>query len=529
MSTPQVVRAQGMPAAAPAPAASITAQEPFTFVLFGATGDLSGRKILPALFALWQGHFLPESFLIVGVAIENLTDDQFREHARQSVSEHGRLKPASADEWAQFARHLGYQSVNFGQADSYRGLATRLGDLEKQHNLPGNRLFYLAVAPAFFASVIEQLSAHQLIRHQGDGPPWGRVVIEKPFGRDLASALALDQQIHRFLHEDQIFRIDHYLGKETVQNMLAFRFGNAIFEPLLNSYFVDHVQITVAETVGMEGKRGAYYDTAGALRDVGQNHLLQLLAFTAMNAPGGLKATNIRAEKLRVLQNLVPLAGADVARKVVRGQYRAGTVEGKPVPAYRDEVAVPHGSNTEAYVAMRVEIDNWRWAGVPFLLRTGKRMAKHVTEIAIQFKLRKLRYPGRIEIEHDGMDLTQAEANALIFRIQPDEGISLSFLTKRPGLGLALRPVHMEFDYETSFHQQLPEAYERLILDAVRGFQLLFMHSDEVDAQWQFVTPVLEAWQAQPPPDFPNYDAGSWGPAEAERLLEGCQGKWRQP
>jgi glucose-6-phosphate 1-dehydrogenase len=529
MTTAQVIRV-ATPEAAPALANQAAAHEPVSIILFGATGDLAGRKLLPALFALWQGNFLPPAFVIVGSASNQLTDEQFRQRARQAVQEHGRLQPASADEWDRFARHLYYHAVNFNAPDSYRGLMGKLDSLRQQHNLPGNRLFYLAIAPSFFAPVIEQLAAHGLVEKSNNGnPTWSRVVIEKPFGRDLASARALDKSIHRYLHEEQIYRIDHYLGKETVQNLLAFRFANGIFEPLLNNHFVDHVQITVAETVGMEGRRGGYYDQAGALRDVMQNHVLQLLAYTAMNAPGGLKAANIRSEKLRILQNLIPITGDEVAHRVVRGQYGAGVVEGKPVPAYREETGVAKDSRTETYVALRVQIDVWRWAGVPFLLRTGKRLPRRVTEVAVRFQAPPLRHPGALEREHDGCDLCAMEANVLIFRIQPDEGISLSFLTKRPGLGFALQPVQMEFQYQRAFRLGLPEAYERLILDALKGYQLLFMHSDEVAAQWAFVTPILEAWAAAPPPAFPNYAAGTWGPAEADRLAEGCEGGWRQP
>lgn len=529
MTQAHVVRAQGRPFAQTESIAAVAAQEPVCLILFGATGDLAGRKLMPALFALWQGKFLPESFAIVGSAIESLNDDQFRQRARDDIQAHGRLKPASADEWNRFASHLYYQSVNFTSPASYRDLSARLQALEKQHGLTGNRLFYLAIAPTFFARVIEQLAGNQLVRLPAANQPWSRVVIEKPFGQDLTSALALDQDIHRFLHEDQVFRIDHYLGKETVQNILAFRFGNSVFEPILSNQFVDHVQITVAETVGMEGKRGAYYDHAGALRDVGQNHMLQLLAYAAMDAPGGLKPINIRTEKLRILRNLLPITGDDVARLVVRGQYGAGTVEQQAVPAYRDEVAVAKDSNTEAYVALRVQIDTWRWAGVPFLLRTGKRLPHRLTEIAIRFKQQALRHPGEFAVDLDGCNFDDSDANVLVFRIQPNEGISFSFLTKRPGLGFALRPVRMDFDYQEAFHVPLPEAYERLLLDAVKGNQLLFMRSEELDAQWAFVTPILEAWQKQPPPKFPNYAAGTWGPTDADRLLEDCQGGWRRP
>ncbi len=390
-------------------------------------------------------------------------------------------------------------------------------------------MFYLAIAPSFFAPVIDQLHGHGLIHRYTPKQPWYRVVIEKPFGRDLATAHALDSDIHRFLQEDQIYRIDHYLGKETVLNMMAFRFANAIFEPLLNSQFVDHVQITVAETVGMEGHRGSYYDHAGAIRDVMQNHVLQLLSYAAMDAPGGLKGSNVRNEKLRVLRNLVPITGDHVAESVVRGQYSAGVVDGEKVPAFRDEFGVAKDSVTETYVAMRIYIDLWRWAGVPFLVRTGKRLPKRATEIAIRFKDRPLRKTPTMEVEMDGVGEIAPQPNVLAFRIQPDEGISLSFVTKLPGMGFSLQPVRMDFDYEQAFHVGLPEAYERLLLDAIKGIPMLFMRSDEVDAQWEFITPILEAWQKSPPKNFPNYAAGTWGPEEANRLVEDVQGEWREP
>jgi glucose-6-phosphate 1-dehydrogenase len=505
------------------------AQEPLTLILFGATGDLSGRKILPALFALWRGNFLPKQFAIVGVAIDKLSDDQFRDMARTSINEHGRLKPADDDEWRKFASLLAYQSVDFSNAVSFDALGKRISAVEAQQHLPGNRLFYLAVAPSFFASAVDQLHGHGLIHRFMPDRPWYRVIIEKPFGHDLTTARALDADIHRFLQEDQIYRIDHYLGKETVLNMMAFRFANAIFEPLLNCQYVDHVQITVAETVGMEGHRGSYYDKAGALRDVVQNHLLQLLAYAAMDAPGGLKGANVRTEKLRVLRNLLPITNHNVEKRVIRGQYGLGTVEGEPVKAYRDEFGVAKDSNTETFVALHTEIDLWRWAKVPFLLRTGKRMAQHTTEIGIRFKDRPLREMPSMEVEMDGIGAIAPLPNALVFRIQPDEGISLSFVTKQPGMGFSLQPVQMDFDYGQTFHDGLPEAYERLLLDAIKGISMLFMRSEEVDAQWEFVTPILEAWQTLPPPKFPNYAAGTWGPSEAEQIMNICQGSWHQP
>jgi len=431
--------------------------------------------------------------------------------------------PPSQDAWERFAGRLRYHALVFDDASAYAGLAAALA----ADGACGTaaRVFYLAADPAFFMPIIENLGRAGLLR--GGGQPAVRVVIEKPFGRDLESALALSRGVAAVLDEEQVYRIDHYLGKETVLNILSFRFGNAIFETLFNSRYVDHVQITVAETVGMEGRRGQYYDTAGALRDVVQNHALQLLGLVAMEPPAVFAPKEIRDEKVKVLRSLRPIAAGAAGQQVVRGQYVAGTVDDRPAPAYRAEYGVDPRSTTETYVALRLLIDNWRWAGVPFLLRTGKRLARRTTEIAVQFKQPPLHLFTTVECVGDVCDISQAKPNVLVFRIQPDEGISLLFSAKRPGMLFQLHPVQMDFFYNQAFPAALPEAYERLLLDAVRGDSTLFTRNDEVQAAWEFLDPILRSWSGPKPPPLHFYEAGTWGPPAADSLLEGCGAQWR--
>ena len=509
-------------------AAALRPDQPATVVIFGATGDLAARKLVPALFNLHLQQLLPEHFSVVAVARRDMTNEAFAKLMLAAVRTHSRTQPVSEEAWARFVGNIHYYSLVFDDAAGYGALAQRLENIEGARGAARVRLFYLATAPSFFLPIIQSLGQAGLVR-RNDDQPCCRVVIEKPFGRDLESAVALNRDICRVLTEDHIYRIDHYLGKDTVQNILTFRFGNAIFDPLFNNKYVDHLQITVAESVGMEGRRGQYYDTAGALRDVIQNHGLQLLCLVAMEPPAVLQAKAIRDEKLKVLQSLRPLMAADVREHVVRGQYTAGQVGGASVHPYRGEESVAPQSLTETYVALRLGIDNWRWAGVPFLLRTGKRLAERVTEIVVQFKHPPLHYFTNVECVGEVCDISRAKPNMLIFRIQPDEGISLTFSAKRPGMLLQTHAVEMDFVYDRSFAIALPEAYEHLLLDALRGDSTLFMRSDEVESAWRFVDPVLQAWQADDPPPLCFYPAGTWGPPQADRLLAGCDGQWQTP
>jgi glucose-6-phosphate 1-dehydrogenase len=493
-----------------------------TLVIFGASGDLSRRKLVPALYYLQRAGYLPDRYAVVGFSRTAMSDEAYRDSMREALQEQVEDGEVQADNPLINALH--YQPGNADDAESFKKLKDKLERLDDERNLPGNRLFYLSVAPEFFTTIIRNLCTAGLICDRRD-KAWSRVIIEKPFGRDLDSARKLNADVTALLDESQIYRIDHYLGKETVQNLMSFRFGNSIFEPLFNQKYVDNVQITVAETLGMEGRRGAYYDTAGALRDMVQNHLLQLLSLIAMEPSAALDAQSIRDEKVKVLRALVPLTRREVTNLTVRGQYGVGECDGQFVKGYRQEEGVNPQSNTETYVAVRINIDNWRWAGVPFFLRSGKRLAKRVSEVAIEFKHPPLHLFRNLADAEENMP--QPKSNVLVLRIQPDEGISLSFACKRPGMRVQLADVNMDFFYGQAFQQRSPEAYERLLLDALRGDASLFTRSDEVEYAWRFITSIHEGWASLPPPKFPNYYPFTDGPDEANRLMAGTLTHWR--
>jgi glucose-6-phosphate 1-dehydrogenase len=502
--------------------------QPCVFVIFGASGDLTRRKLIPALYNLAVSRLLPPGMTILGFALTESSEDQFRANMREAVAQFSRRKPVDEAVWADFASRLHYVSGKFESPDSYQRLRSRLDELDKTNGTRGNRIYYLAIPPSAFRAVNDNLSAAGLVSSETDR--YTRIIIEKPFGRDLASANALNADLHRVFTENQIFRIDHYLGKETVQNLVALRFGNTIFEPLWNRNHIDHVQVTAAEDIGVEG-RGKFYEEAGASRDIVQNHLLQLLMVTAMEPPVAFTADEVRDEKVKVLRALKPILGDDVARLTVRGQYGPGHFAGKPAPGYREEPNVSPTSNVETFVAMRLEIDNWRFAGVPIYIRAGKRLAKRTTEISVHFKhvphalLKHDRLASRPGETSDG---SRVEPDVLAIRIQPDEGIGLRFVAKVPGPSMTLRPVTMDFRYGSTFGGSGPEAYERLILDALLGDPTLFARADEVSAAWRFMTPILEAWEKSPPADYPNYAAGTWGPKPAFDLIERDGRAWRR-
>jgi glucose-6-phosphate 1-dehydrogenase len=502
----------------------IRAEDPMVVVIFGASGDLAKRKLIPALCQLEHGGYLPARYAVIGFSRTPMTDEAYREAMRGALNEClGDGGGVAADDPLVQALH--YQPGNGDDPASFEALRAKIAALEQARQLPGNRLFYLSVAPALFPVIVSNLAAAGLI-HPPHAPVWSRVIIEKPFGHDLESARALTVSIREVLDESQIYRIDHYLGKETVQNILSFRFGNSIFEPLFNHRYVDSVQITVAETLGMEGNRGAYYDTAGALRDMVQNHMMQLLCLIAMEPPSALEAQAVRDEKVKVLRALVPMTREEVAAHTVRGQYGVGEREGQIVHGYRQEKGVRPDSVTETHVALRIALENWRWAGVPFFMRSGKRLAAQMSEIAVRFK-RPPMLLFREFAAREGWEPPKPHGNWLVLRIQPDEGINLSFACKRPGMQLQLQEVTMDFIYDAAFQQRSPEAYERLLLDALRGDASLFTRSDEVEHAWRYISSIHAGWAALPPPSFPNYYPFTEGPVEAERLMQGTSARWR--
>jgi glucose-6-phosphate 1-dehydrogenase len=493
--------------------------EPCTVVIFGATGDLTHRKLIPAFYNLAAVGDLPPQFKVVGFARRDKTDDGFRAEMEADNRKHSRQ--GHKDElWANFSQTIHYHRSEFEDLDGYKALAKLLDQFDEERGAPANRLFYLASAPEYFKPILEMLRAAGL-----NEPPqgkWARVVCEKPFGKDLASARSLNEVVAETFEEKDTYRIDHYLGKETAQNIMVLRFANNLFEPNWNNRYIDHVQITCAENLGMEGGRGGYYDTAGALRDMVQNHLFQLLSLVAMEPPTDLSADSVRDEKVKVIRALRPLVGPKaVGENIVRAQYTSGYVDGVPRPGYRQEDRVNPESKTESYVALRLFVDTWRWQGVPFYIRVGKQLPKKATEISVHFKkppqvpFATARLPGHSE-------------NTLVLRIQPDEGIALRILCKQPGLALSMQQVKMDFHYSSSFGKSSPEAYERLLLDAMAGDATLFARRDEVENAWKFIDELEKAWHtSKEPPLMCEYPAGSWGPKEADDLLRKDGREWR--
>jgi glucose-6-phosphate 1-dehydrogenase len=492
--------------------------EPCAMVIFGASGDLTKRKLLPALYNLSRERLIPAGFSVVGFARHPLGDASFRQTVLEGINHFSRSRPVQPAVWDSFAQGISYLQSDYDNPDGYRELAALLARLDEERGTGGNRVFYLATPPGAYSAIIRHLGESGLAQPTHPNA-WARIIVEKPFGTDLPSAVALNRELAQYFREDQIYRIDHYLGKETVQNILVFRFANGIFEPIWNRRYVDHVQITVSESIGLEG-RGHYYDESGALRDMVQNHLLQLLSLVAMEPPVTFDADAVRGEKVKVLHAVRPLHPADVPRVTVRGQYGPGTVGAEDVPGYREEPGVAPDSNTPTYVAWKLFLDNWRWADTPFYLRTGKRLPRRVSEIAIQFK----RAPHLLFRQSaEGL-----EPNVLVLRIQPNEGIALRAGAKVPGPTIQIRAINLDFLYGQSFGVEQPEAYERLLLDCMLGDSTLFTRSDEVEAAWRLLTPILDHWAAILPTDFPNYAAGTWGPEAADALIEEDGRRWRR-
>ncbi len=492
--------------------------DPCVLVIFGATGDLTARRLLPALYNLAHEGQLPSHFACVGFARREKTDTQFRDEMYNAVNQHSRTQPIDHEVWQTFSEQLFYHRSEFDNDEGYRSFAERLKTLDAAFGTKGNRVYYLSTPPSHFPTIVQKLQQHGLLYDEKTHPTrFSRIVIEKPFGHDLPTAIDLHRTMSTALREKQIYRIDHWLGKETVQNLLVLRFANAIFEPIWNNKYIDNIQITVAEQEGV-GTRGRFYEEAGALRDIVQNHMMQLLSLVAMEPPVNLSGDSIRDEKVKALSAIRPIRKDQVDRCTVRGQYGPGFENGEPVVGYRQEQNVPPTSHIETFVALELFIDNWRWAGVPFFLRAGKRLPKRATEIAIFFK----EAPGVLFNA-----IVPNEKNALVFRIQPDEGISVKMNSKVPGGSFLIQPVKMDFRYSSYFGTTPPEAYERLLCDCMLGDQTLFARQDEVLASWNFFQPILQHWQTTPMNDSTNYPAGTWGPEEANRMIQREGRSWR--
>ncbi|MBI5576841.1 MAG: glucose-6-phosphate dehydrogenase [Deltaproteobacteria bacterium] len=506
--------------AGPHAAAGIEPPPPGLLVIFGASGDLTSRLLVPDLYGLFLEGLLPERFSVLGVSRSAYTDDSFRARLLDSVREKGE-GGFDGSEWDEFAAGIRYHTADLEDPGSYPALQERIRSLCAERGIPGNIIFYAAVAPKHYVSLIRRMGDAMLAYPSEQLPGYRRVVVEKPFGRDLESARALNREILSVFPDGQVYRIDHFLGKETVQNLFVFRFANGIFEPLWNRNYIDNVQITVAESIGVEG-RGDYYDEAGAVRDMIQNHLLQLMALVAMEPPSSIAGDDLRGEKLKLLKSIRHVPEERVGEVCVRGQYKEGRIDGREVPAYRTEKRVSPGSFTETYAAMKLTVDNWRWAGVPFYLRTGKRMARKISEIAIQF------HPAPSQLFKDTA-CGQLESNLLVINIQPEEGIFLRFGAKEPGPGVCVRPVDFHFTYKEAFGARSTPAYGRLLLDVMHGDPTLFPREEDVEASWALLEPFLKRWKGEPERELHYYSAGSWGPAEADALLEGGRDRWRRP
>jgi glucose-6-phosphate 1-dehydrogenase len=489
--------------------------------IFGASGDLTKRKLIPALYNLALENRLPERFAVVGYARSEMSQDGFREKMRDAVSEFSRTGLKDEEVWRQFASTLFYVRGGYEDDDGYQRLREFIDGFDHGSRVLPARVFYLAMPPELYGHVVQRISAAGLAPKETDGEPRARVIIEKPFGTDLRSARELNHQVHQALDESQVYRIDHYLGKETVQNIMVFRFANAVFEPIWNRRYVDHVQITAAESVGVEN-RGGYYEEAGVLRDMFQNHLLQLLCLIAMEPPVGFNADAVRDEKGKLLRSVRPVSPEEVANVAVRGQYGPAKLGGKEFAGYRQEPGVAKNSQTVTYAALKLLIDNWRWEGVPFYLRSGKRLAKRVTEVAIQFKRPPMLLFNACAVE-------DVSPNVLVLRIQPDEGISLTFEVKPPGPDICVSALSLDFNYEQSFGSSPPEAYETLLEDCIEGDSTLFTRHDWVDAAWSLMDPIIQVWHLSKPKNFSNYDAGSWGPREADEFMQRDGRRWRKP